>query len=636
MKNFNHNSLVRDFVGAAFCLMMAFALLMMYSGCSEDNSPINGAHGGAAEEQGVYALAGRVGDVYPRLLKSAEEGAKDSLKYGGSVFAGKGTVVAVYELDSLSLDTTGRFFVDTVDNDSGRFAFENLTLNSPYVLIENKVPYDSVLYIPQTEPSEDIYNPFVHVAKYKEYSAVVDLRNVEKVNVSTLTTMKVPLLQRYFAEGNSFAQASKMAEREILEGFGIYEDLGTFEEMPESGSELDFVNELSQLDELDVRHYVETMGVFLSFLSLKEFSKSEAMEQYYLNSMKMIAYDIGYLAHHDSLGRCTESRENEASKVKGRVGDIAVVCRSGKWVMGFKAVEYSKGAMTDNRDGKTYKTVTYNFGGTSQTWMAENLDFTDTASLSIDSSLRANLSGSIYCYREHYLGNEEEGCGIYGHEYLWRAAMNIGENDIKSYSVSAQGDSLLVSKRCMAAYRNLLPEDSATAVEDSCNAVLFGENDTEMFSTRTWTWNYTDFITSSNQNSYQGVCPDGWRIPTLEDWLALLRNLGEQYGVNFESVVPVLYDEAATGFGLNSVAKIMGVEVDHVVVRGFSFYNYFVMADASYYKAEFFNMWEKFRGFNLSYPDRWHILLYKYNNQEELQSIGDDPYTSAAVRCIKN
>ena len=406
--------------------------------------------------------------------------------------------------------------------------------------------------------------------------------------------------------------------------------------MPESGSELDFVNELSQLDELDVRHYVETMGVFLSFMSPKEFSKSEAMEQYYLNSMKMIAYDIGYLAHHDSLGRCTESRENEASKVKGRAGDIAVVCRSGKWVMGFKAVEYSKGAMTDNRDGKTYKTVTYNFGGTSQTWMAENLDFTDTASLSIDSSLRANLSGSIYCYREHYLDKDEEGCGIYGHEYLWRAAMNIGENDIKSYSVSAQGDSLLVSKRCMAAYRNLLPEDSATAVEDSCNAVLFGENDTEMFFTRTWTWNYTDFITSSNQNSYQGVCPDGWRIPTLEDWLALLRNLGEQYGVNFESVVPVLYDEAATGFGLNSVAKIMGVEVDHVVVRGFSFYNYFVMADASYYKAEFFNMWEKFRGFNLSYPDRWHILLYKYNNQEELQSIGEDPYTSAAVRCIKN
>jgi uncharacterized protein (TIGR02145 family) len=449
--------------------------------------------------------------------------------------------------------------------------------------------------------------------------------------------MKVPLLQKYFAEGKSFAEAGKMAEHEILESFGIYEDLGTFEEMPESGSELDFVNELSLLDELEVRHYVETMGVILSFMSPKVFSKSEVMERYYLNSMKMIGYDIGYLAHIDSLGRCTESRENEASMVKGRVGNIAVVCRSGKWVMGFKAVEHTKGSMTDNRDGKTYKTVTYNFGGTSQTWMAENLDFTDTASLSVDSSLRANLSGSIYCYHDSYLDNDEEGCGAYGHEYLWRAAMNIGGDDVKSYSVGAQGDSLLVSKRCMEAYRNLIPWDSVTAVEDSCNAALFGENDnTEMFSTRTWTWNYTDFISPSNQNSYQGVCPDGWRIPTFEDWMTLLQNLGEQYGVDFGSVVPVLYDETATGFGLNNVAKILGVEIDHVLVSSFSFYNYFVMADVSYYKAEFFNMWEKFRGFNFDFPDNWHVLLYKYNNQEELQSIGDDPYTLAAVRCIKN
>jgi hypothetical protein len=46
---------------------MAFALLMIYSGCSEDSSPINGSHGGAAEEQG-FALVGQASDVYPKLL----------------------------------------------------------------------------------------------------------------------------------------------------------------------------------------------------------------------------------------------------------------------------------------------------------------------------------------------------------------------------------------------------------------------------------------------------------------------------------------------------------------------------------------------------------------------------------------
>ena len=139
MKNLNRNTLARDFIETAFCLVMAFAILMMYSGCSEDNSPINGAHGGAAEEQGVYALAGRVGDLYPKLMQvrdSLESGSREHQTIENSIYAYKGAVVNVYELDSLTLEKTGRFFADTVDNDSGYFAFEQLTLSSPYVLIE--------------------------------------------------------------------------------------------------------------------------------------------------------------------------------------------------------------------------------------------------------------------------------------------------------------------------------------------------------------------------------------------------------------------------------------------------------------------------------------------------------------------
>lgn len=645
MKNLNRETLLRDFGSAAFCLTMAFALLMMYSGCSEDNSPINGAHGGAAEEQGYYALAGRVGDVYPKLMVSADNA--DSSTYNSSVFVDKGSIVIVHELDSLTLDTTGRVFVDTVDNDSGHFAFENISLGSPYVLIENKVPYDSVLYIPRTEPSDDFYNPIVHVTKYKEYSAVVNLQTIKNVNVSTLTTAKVPLLQKYFAEGNSYAQASKMAEREILESFGIYEDLGSFEEMPEEDSELYYVNKLAPMSKDEIQYDLETIGVTLAFASPKYFlMKGAAMERYYLNSMKMVGYEIGYLARLDSLGRCTESRENEAAEVKGLLNrnPVSVVCRSGKWTVGFKMIEHIKGSMTDNRDGKTYKTVTYNFGGTSQTWMAENLDFTDTTSLSIDSSLRANLLGGVDCYRKDM---NDSTCGIYGHEYLWKAAMNIGTDDIKTYSVGPQQDSILVSKNCLDAYVNAYAVDpnypewgSVMDVADSCDALLNRGNDSVNVPTRTWTWNYTDFITPANQNSYQGICPDGWRIPTLEDWMTLLQNLGEQYGVDYGNVVPVLYDETAAGFGMNSFAKILGVEVDHVIVQHFGLYNYFIMADASYYVAEFFNMWRYKSGFSLKFPDVWHVLVYKYNNPDQLtewlQSNRAAPYEPGAVRCIKN
>ena len=137
MKNFIHNTLVRDFFGAAFCLFMAFALLMIYSGCSEDNSPINGAHGGAAEEQG-FALVGLASDVYPKLLKVQINGTDSdaSLNNDKILTATEGVPVTLYELDSLTLDTTGRVLVDSIDNGDGHFAFKEIDFSSPYVLVE--------------------------------------------------------------------------------------------------------------------------------------------------------------------------------------------------------------------------------------------------------------------------------------------------------------------------------------------------------------------------------------------------------------------------------------------------------------------------------------------------------------------
>jgi len=67
------------------------------------------------------------------------------------------------------------------------------------------------------------------------------------------------------------------------------------------------------------------------------------------------------------------------------------------------------GTMTDSRDGRIYKTVKI---GT-QTWMAENLNYDDSAAMT-------NLEGNSWCYE-----NSADSCAKYGRLYTWTGAMNI-------------------------------------------------------------------------------------------------------------------------------------------------------------------------------------------------------------------
>ena len=101
MNKETRNTLVYDFIGTAFCLFMAFALILMFSGCSNDESkqPV-GSMGGAEEETGIYALSGRAGDIHPKLMKMHKAIASSD----GLVRVKEGVVVVIiHELDSLTV-----------------------------------------------------------------------------------------------------------------------------------------------------------------------------------------------------------------------------------------------------------------------------------------------------------------------------------------------------------------------------------------------------------------------------------------------------------------------------------------------------------------------------------------------------
>ena len=271
-------------ISGQFVCKMAMLLAFVFAACSEDNSPMNGAHGGAAEEQGYYALAGRLGDVYPKLLLGDSIG--DTSSHGNLMLAPKGASIIVYELDSLTFDTTGRSFVGSVDDDEGHFVFNSLDLSSPYVLIDEYVPSrDTCRYITALLPLED--RCFEYTIKEKQLRAIVDLRKNEKISVNSLTSAKVPLLQGYLAEGMTFAEANQMAERKILEDLGIFEDLGSFEEMFDDDSELSYVNKLVQYTEASVRDGLEWGDVVDNYVSPQKFVGRTQMEKYFRNQLQV-------------------------------------------------------------------------------------------------------------------------------------------------------------------------------------------------------------------------------------------------------------------------------------------------------------------------------------------------------------
>ena len=115
-------------------IILAALMALLFVACSEENKLL-GVMGGAEEEQGVYALNGQVGDVFPKIMKLDTTESGDSSLNEHSVFAPKGASITVYELDSLTFDTTGRFFASSIKDDEGHFVFDSLDLDSPYVLI---------------------------------------------------------------------------------------------------------------------------------------------------------------------------------------------------------------------------------------------------------------------------------------------------------------------------------------------------------------------------------------------------------------------------------------------------------------------------------------------------------------------
>ncbi|WP_290930512.1 fibrobacter succinogenes major paralogous domain-containing protein [Fibrobacter sp.] len=181
-------------------------------------------------------------------------------------------------------------------------------------------------------------------------------------------------------------------------------------------------------------------------------------------ALSMVAFLAGC---DDSSSASAENNEPAAlsSSSAGEVDCSALLDGETKWNWDVPKEcrlnpEITYGTMTDERDGKTYRTVTIG----DQVWMAENLNYAD-------STKTPSLKGTSWCYN-----NVAANCDVAGRLYTWAAAI-----------------------------------DSVKLATDVDNPLDCGYDKTCGLS-----------------GKVQGVCPEGWHLPSYDEWNALFTAVGGQ------------------------------------------------------------------------------------------------------------
>ncbi|WP_073158769.1 fibrobacter succinogenes major paralogous domain-containing protein [Fibrobacter sp. UWH5] len=212
--------------------------------------------------------------------------------------------------------------------------------------------------------------------------------------------------------------------------------------------------------------YFSTEGDRASFWSSSEFS-------YYY------AYDWYFYYDYDDVNRSHDNKDTgfsvrclkDSSPASGEAtssssSQTQPTSSSSNVIPGFDPESSSSsvkyGSLTDSRDGQTYKTVTI---GT-QTWMAENLNY---AYKGVKFNYSVGTSDSTsWCN-----GNKASNCDKYGRLYTWSAVMDSAAQ----FSVNA-GTKCGYGKTC------------------------------------------------TPNSPHRGICPEGWHVPTNEEYSTLYTYIG--------------------------------------------------------------------------------------------------------------
>ena len=211
-------------------LILFFASLL-FLGCSDSE-----VAGGTSIDQGIVAL---------------EKWKVEGVSQKGPFITG--STVSVLELGGNSLLQTGKVFKSSIKSDKGDFVVSGSSLASQYALLEVNGYYRNEI------TGKKSSGPLT-------LNAITDLSNRKNVNVNLLTHLEFERVKKLVAEGKSVADAKAQAEREILETMAMNESSGAFEDLDifksgEGNAKLLAISILLQGDE-DVAEFTERIAKF--------------------------------------------------------------------------------------------------------------------------------------------------------------------------------------------------------------------------------------------------------------------------------------------------------------------------------------------------------------------------------------
>ena len=330
--------------------------------------------------------------------------------------------------------------------------------------------------------------------------ALTNLKDRTHVNVNLLTNLEYERVMYYVTKkGKTFDEAKELAESEVLAAFGIAGESAEFEDLDIFGTSdadatLLAISVLMQGD-ADVKTLAKRLDKFNdSFAESGKWNDDDtkkAITDWIANAVAKAVMD-SIRKNMENWGFAKEVPNFE--KVIEEINDAQKIPEGWSWDVPKEArlnpkIKYD--SMIDPRDKQVYKVVKIKVKDKnySQVWMAENLNYAD--------SVRTpSLKGQNWCYN-----NDEKNCKVSGRYYTWAAAI-----------------------------------DSVALANDSKNPLNCGYGKT-----------------CGINRGVQGICPDGWHLPTLHEWGLLSVALGNA-GVAGDSL------KALTGWDYAGTADNNGVD----------------------------------------------------------------------------